>query len=241
MLVPLGSAALVLAAALSGYVMVKFYGVIFLGQYREPKMSEARDAGMWECIGLTWFALGCIVLGLFPMAIILLLDHVTLPLVNFTLSKAISGNSWLLFAPVAAERASYGPLLFMLGIIGTVLITFFAVRRFYHGRTKRGAAWDCGFPEQTSRMQDTAEGFGQPVTQIFEPFFRVRREMPDPFSDKPLYVKSNEDRLWYWLYLPIARANELISSWIGILQHGRIHLYLLYSFVTLLALLLFVR
>ena len=241
MLVPLGSAALVLASALSGYVMVKFYGVIFLGQYREAKLSEARDAGLWERVGLAWFAFGCIALGLFPMAIILLLDHVTLPLVNFTLSTAISGNSWLLFAPVAAERASYGPLLFLLGIAGTLLVTFLAVRGFYHGRVRRGAAWDCGFPEQTSRMQDTAEGFGQPITQIFEPFFRVRRQMPDPFSREPVYTKTNEDRLWYWLYLPVARANERIASWIGLLQHGRIHIYLLYSFVTLLALLLFVR
>jgi len=241
MLVPLGSAALVLAAALSGYVMVKFYGVIFLGQYREEKMRTARDAGAWERVALAWFAAGCIGLGLFPMAIILLLDHVTLPLVNFTLSAAISGNHWLLFAPVAAERASYGPLLFLLGITGTLLVTFLTVRAFYHGRIKRGAVWDCGFPEQTSRMQDTAEGFGQPITQIFEPFFKVRRRMPDPFSSHPVYEKSNEDKLWFWLYLPIARANERISSWIGILQHGRIHLYLLYSFVTLLALLLFVH
>jgi hydrogenase-4 component B len=241
LLVPLGSAALVLAAALSGYVMVKFYGVIFLGQYREEKMREARDTGLWERMGLVWFAAGCVALGLFPMAVVLLLDHVTLPLVNFALSSAISGNSWLLFAPVAAERASYGPLLFLLGIVGTVLVTFFAVRGFYHGRLQRGPAWDCGFPEQTSRMQDTAEGFGQPITQIFEPFFQVRRQMPDPFSREPVYVKTNEDRLWHWLYLPVARANERISSWIGILQHGRIHLYLLYSFATLLALLLFVR
>ncbi len=241
MLVPLGSAALVLAAALSGYVMVKFYGVIFLGQPREEKLHEARDAGLWERAGLAWFAIGCVALGLFPMAIILLLDHVTLPLVKFTLSADVSGNSWLLFAPVAAERASYGPLLFLLGIVGTLLVTFIAVRVFYHGRIKRGAAWDCGFPEQTSRMQDTAEGFGQPITQIFEPVFRVQRQMPDPFSNQPAYAKTNEDRLWYWLYLPIARANERVASWIGILQHGRIHLYLLYSFVTLLVLLLFVR
>ena len=241
MLVPLGSAALVLAAALSGYVMVKFYGVIFLGQPREENLREARDAGMWERMALAWFAVGCVALGLFPMAIILLLDQVTLPLVNFALSSTISGNGWLLFAPVAAERASYGPLLFLLGITGTVLVTFVAVRFFYHGRIQRGAAWDCGFPEQTSRMQDTAEGFGQPITQIFAPFFKITRQMPDPFSDRPVYAKSNEDRLWYWLYLPVARATERIASWIGVLQHGRIHLYLLYSFITLLALLLFVR
>ena len=240
MLVPLGSAALVLAAALSGYVMVKFYGVIFLGQPREEKLSEARDAGLWERIALGWFALGCVALGLFPMAIILLLDHVTLPLVNFKLSTVISGNGWLLFAPVAAERASYAPLLFLLGIVGVILVTYFAVRVFYHGRLRRGAAWDCGFPEQTARMQDTAEGFGQPIRQIFEPFFRVRRQMPDPFSKAPVYFNSKEDPLWYWIYLPVARVNERIASLIGILQHGRIHLYLLYSFVTLLSLLLFV-
>ena len=35
MLVPIAAAAVALTAALAGYVMVKFYGVIFLGQPRE--------------------------------------------------------------------------------------------------------------------------------------------------------------------------------------------------------------
>src|SRR5512135_1157249 len=45
MMIPLGAAALALAAALAAYAMVKFYGVIFLGQHREAKLSEAHDAG----------------------------------------------------------------------------------------------------------------------------------------------------------------------------------------------------
>ena len=241
MLVPLGSAALVLAAALSGYVMVKFYGVVFLGQPREEKLRKAHDAGPWERIGLAWFGVGCVLLGLFPMAVIKLLDKVALPLVDFELSSVMTQRGWLLFAPVAAERASYGPALLLFGIVLTLAVTFVVVRVVYHGRVRRGAAWDCGYPEQTSRMQDTAEGFGQPITQIFEPFFRVRREMPDPFSREPVYFKRNDDHLWYWFYLPIARAVDRISAWIGVLQHGRIHLYLLYSFVTLVALLLFVH
>jgi formate hydrogenlyase subunit 3/multisubunit Na+/H+ antiporter MnhD subunit len=241
MLVPLGSAALVLAAALSGYVMVKFYGVVFLGQPREEKLRKAHDAGWWERLALSWFAAGCVLLGLFPLAMILLLDKVAKPLVNFELSALMTQRGWLLFAPVAPERASYGPVLLLTGIVVALAATFVIVRLLYHGRVRRGPAWDCGFQEQTSRMQDTAEGFGQPITQIFEPFFRVRRELPDPFSAAPVYFKRNEDWLWYWLYLPIARAVERVASWIGVLQHGRIHLYLLYSFVTLLALLLFVH
>ena len=239
MLVPLASAALVLAAALSGYVMVKFYGVIFLGQPREPRLVEAHDAGPWECAGLAWLAAACVLFGLLPLGVVYMLDPVTLPLVGAAIGERAGAVGWLLIAPVAPERASYGPLLFLLGIAGTVLLTFVAVRRFYHGRVRRGDAWDCGYPLQTPRMQDTAEGFGQPIKQIFEPFFRIRRHMPSPFDAEPYYAATTEDRLWYLLYRPVARLNAWIAARIGILQHGRIYIYLLYSFVTLLALLAF--
>ena len=90
-------------------------------------------------------------------------------------------------------------------------------------------------------MQDTAEGFGQPIRQIFEPFFRIEREVPSPFDKAPRYRGGTEDKLWHFLYLPIARAVEKVSSLVGLLQHGRINIYLTYSFVTLLVLLAFVR
>ena len=51
MLVPLGAAALALTAALAAYVMVKFYGVIFLGQPREPSLTDAHDANWLERLG----------------------------------------------------------------------------------------------------------------------------------------------------------------------------------------------
>ena len=142
---------------------------------------------------------------------------------------------------MSPERASYSPLLFLLGILIVLLVTFVLVRKFYHGRMRRGPAWDCGYPQQTARMQDTAEGFGQPIKQIFEPFFRIERQVPSPFDEHPHYQGKTEDKLWYALYLPVARLVERLSTLIGMLQHGRIHIYLLYSFVTLLVLLLFVR
>ena len=45
MLLPLGAALLALAAALAGYVMVKFFGVIFLGQPREPTLATCPRCG----------------------------------------------------------------------------------------------------------------------------------------------------------------------------------------------------
>jgi len=62
-----------------------------------------------------------------------------------------------------------------------------------------------------------------------------------PLDRAPYYQSRTEDRLWYWLYVPVARVAERLSGWIGVLQRGRIHIYLIYSFATLILLLVFAR
>ena len=116
-----------------------------------------------------------------------------------------------------------------------------AVKKYYHGRLRRGPAWDCGYPAQTSRMQDSAEGFGQPIRKIFEWFMGVSKQVPTPFDLHPHFHSETHDRLWNLFYVPIKHLNEMVGSQVGKLQHGRIHVYLLYSFVTLLALLAFIQ
>ena len=240
MLVPVAAAALVLAVALSAYVMVKFYGVIFLGRPREPHLAYAHDAGRRERAALAYLAAGCVLLGLFPTWTIAAIDHVNGMLLATTVSRA-GESSWLLLAPIATDRSSYSPLVVLLVIVAVVLVTIQVVHRLWHGRVRRAAAWDCGFPLQTARMQDTAEGFGQPIRQVFEPFFRMERHLPTPFDAKPRYFVSATDHFWHWLYLPIVRATDAVARLAGLLQRGRIAVYLTYSFVTLLALLFLVR
>lgn len=241
MLVPIAAAALVLAAALSGYVMVKFYGIIFLGQPREEKLLHVHDAGIWERIGMLCMVVACFVLGLFPTFIILQIDFVTEMLVHHSLGGSALKHGWLLLTPIQAERASYGPLILFFIIVAGGVITSLTVKKYYHGRLRRGPAWDCGYPEQTSRMQDTAEGFGQPIRKIFEWFMGVVKQVPTPFDTHPHFHSETHDRLWNLFYEPIKQLNEIIGIQVGKLQHGRIHIYLLYSFVTLLALLAFIQ
>jgi hydrogenase-4 component B len=239
MLVPLAAAALVLAAALGGFAMVKFYGVVFLGRPREPNLAYARDAGRFERAALVWLAAGCVALGLFPVQVITLLDPVNALLIGATVVRP--DMSWWLLAPIDAHRASYSPAIVLVVTVAVLLLTVQIVHSFYHGRLRRGPAWDCGFASQTPRMQDTAEGFGQPIRQIFEAFFRIERELPTPFDAAPRYFVRAEDPFWYWLYLPIARAADWAARRVGLIQQGRISIYLMYSFLTLLALLYFVR
>ena len=240
MLVPLAAAALVLAVALAAYVMVKFYGIVFLGRPREANLAYAHDAGWLERAALTWLAAGCVVLGLFPTNVIALIDPVNMMLVGASAINAGSGN-WLLLAPINADRSSYSPLIVLAVIAGTLLLTIQIVHRYYHGRVRHAPPWDCGFPLQTPRMQDTAEGFGQPIRQVFEQFFRIERHLPSPFDAAPRYSVKADDPMWHWLYLPIARGADALARLVGRIQQGRISVYLTYSFVTLLALLFFVR
>jgi formate hydrogenlyase subunit 3/multisubunit Na+/H+ antiporter MnhD subunit len=237
MLVPIFAAGLVLVAALAGYVMVKFFGVIFLGRPREERLEKAVDASGLERLGLLWLAALCVLLGIFPVAVIEVIDPIPFSLVGRGLAQSGRVGDWLMLAPVSAERAAYSPLIFLLVALAIMALTFLAVRRFYHGRLRRTNPWDCGFPLQTPRMQDTAEGFGQPIRQIFEPFFRMERELPSPFDSAPRYRVQVEDPMWAWIYLRIAAATEWISRIVGRLQRGKISIYLLYSFITLITLL----
>jgi formate hydrogenlyase subunit 3/multisubunit Na+/H+ antiporter MnhD subunit len=238
LLVPLGAAVFALTFALAAYVLVKFYGVIFLGRAREPSLADAHDAGWLERVGLGWLALSCVALGLMPAVILPALDQVNQQLLGATLGQQAA--AWWAVVPFSVERASYSPWVFAAGIAVSVSLTYLLVRRLYHGRVRRSVPWDCGFPDQTPRMQDTAEGFGQPIRHIFGPFFRIDRSLPTPFDTAPKYSLLLADRWWGWLYLPVAQAVEIGTRWVSFLQQGRISLYLMYSFGTLLVLLAFV-
>jgi hydrogenase-4 component B len=237
MLIPVVAALIALVAALAGYTMVKFFGVIFLGQPREDRLAHAHDAGRWERSGMVWLALGCVALGLLPSQFIQLIDPVTRQLVHAGLGTRVAGSGWLL-APSSLQQASYGPVIFLLGILGSFALAFLMVRWLYHGRIRRGLPWACGFPWGTARMQDTAEGFGQPIRQIFEPFFVMRRELPTPFDEQPKYRVVVEDHFWRWLYVPITDLANYLARLMSLMQQGRISVYLMYSFLTLVATLL---
>ncbi|MGH8663224.1 MAG: hydrogenase 4 subunit B [Burkholderiales bacterium] len=245
-LVPLLAAMLALAGALTAMCFVKVYGIAFLGQPREPRhvpdaSHRGGDAGFHERIGMAWLALWCVVLGIFPSTVVGLLDRVAVAVMGSGLPRAALDSGWLWLVPARAEQASYAPVIFLITILVVFGLTFAGVRWIWHGRLRRSAPWDCGFPEQSARMQDTADAFGQPIRWIFGPIYRIRRRVPAPDDPQPRFELHVEDRLWYALYLPVARMVEYVCARVSLLQQGRISIYLLYSFVTLIALLLFVR
>jgi formate hydrogenlyase subunit 3/multisubunit Na+/H+ antiporter MnhD subunit len=235
MLLPMGAALVALAAALAGYVMVKFFGVIFLGKPRETALAKAHDAGILQRIGLVWLGFGCFALGLLPTHVIGYLRIVSTQLSGAALPSAIA--PWWLLVPLPDRQASYSPAVFFLAVTAVVLLTILGVRLVYHRRVRRSAAWDCGFARLDARMQDSAEGFGQPIRHIFQSFFSIERELPSPFDRKPHYRVAVTDLIWRALYAPLGPLVQQVANAFAWMQQGRIATYLLYSFVTLVVLL----
>ena len=237
MFIPIGTALLALVVALSGYVMVKFFGIVFLGLPREENLREAHDVGLAGRLAMGWLALWCVLLGLAPMLFVRALDPVLQSLVGVGLRDTLQRSGWTVLVAVAPEHASYAPLVFVL-VMGVVIVACVAVlRRWFPAARRRVPAWDCGFGKLDARMQDTAEGYGQPIKQIFQAFLRLERHHPSPFDARPRYHSRIEDPVWERLYLPLVRAVGRLSAIVGAVQNGRIALYLVYSFVTLLLLL----
>jgi len=198
-------------------------------------------------IGMLLAALSCLALGVLPTVIIQWMDPLVEELVGGTIAASASGFGWMWLTPVAAERASYSAPISFLGILAVVLVTYILLHA-RPGAIRRAPLWDCGFEKITSRMQYTATSFSMPIRRIFGFLFRIKEDVrlhPAPhhpaYPERILYHLRVRDRFWMWLYQPVVDASFWLSRRIGRMQQGRIQVYLIYSFVTILVLLVFSR
>jgi len=247
LLIPLGAALLALTSALAAACFVKAFGVTFLGHNRGHHHGTIHEADWSMRIGMLLASLTCLALGVFPTFMIRLMDPLADELVGGTIAASASGVGWMWLTPIAAERASYSAPIAFLGILSIVIITYLLLHS-RAGAIRRVPLWDCGFEKVTNRMQYTATSFAMPIRRIFGYLFSIKehvRQMPPAthpaFPERLHYHLRVRDRFWMWIYQPVVDASFWLSRRIGRLQQGRIQVYLIYSFVTILVLLIFSR
>lgn len=247
LLMPLGAALLALTGALAAACFVKVFGVTFLGHWRGHNRPHVHEADWYMRTGMLLAAVACLCLGVFPTLVIDWMDILPEQLVGSKLSMSAGSYGWMWLTPIAPERASYsGPVVF----VGFILI-FAAAYLILHvkaGKIRRGPSWDCGFEKINSRMQYNATSFAMPIRRIFGFLFNIKEQVslaPQPghaaFPKRLDYHLRVRDRFWGWIYKPIIGVSFWLSRRIGNLQRGRIQTYLIYSFITILILLVFVR
>lgn len=246
LLIPLGAALLALTGALAAACFVKVFGVVFLGKWRgHQKPDKIHEVDFSMRLGMLLAAVSCLLLGVFPTWVIGWLDTIPEQLCGAKLAESAGKFGWLWLTPVAHERASYsGPVVFI-GIIAVVSVTWIFLH-IHATRVSRVPIWDCGFAKLTPRMQYTASAFSMPIRRVLGFLFAVREQVEIvPHTNHPAipgalqYRLRIRDRAWNWFYAPQGEVAYWIARQFGKLQQGRIQIYLLYSFVTLIVLLVF--
>ncbi len=122
------------------------------------------------------------------------------------------------------------------------LVTFFWVlRRVCIGkRLHQSATWGCGYQFGTSRIQYTDAGFIEPLAKLFGKAMGLKVLCKTDSRYFPILGAlkvAAPDRLRTGFYTPFFEFVERICNACKIIQHGKIHLYIIYILATLIALL----
>jgi hydrogenase-4 component B len=182
----------------------------------------------------------CLLAGILPGLVIDGLAPAVEGMVNARMPVQMSAP-WLSIVPVIESRSSYNGLLVFAFALATASLAAYAIHRAASNVVRRGPPWDCGYPDQTSLTQYSADSFAQPIRRVFGTVvFRASEqvEMPPPCDPRParLHVRVH-DLIYEWLYAPVALGVIVIADRLNYLQFLTIRRYLSLVFFALVALL----
>jgi hydrogenase-4 component B len=224
-----------LIGGLAAACFAKAFGVAFLGSPRSAEAGASHEVAPSMWLAMVTLAALCIVIGL------------AAPLIVNAFGNVVAGATGMPHADVHIQLATVtGPLattiiVFAVAIAIALLIWLLRVRRLAARRLGSGPVWGCGYLFPSARMQYTASSFAQPLTTQFHLFIRNREALVPPagyFPTSASYSSDSGDPWLRLLFAPTFRWFDRIVIRLNVLQHGHIHVYVLYVAATLVALLL---
>jgi hydrogenase-4 component B len=241
----LAIAALALTGGLAAAAFVKAFGISFLALPRSEHAEHAREVDWWMRAGMAILAVLCLVLGVAPFLAIEPLQSVTTELtgtpavLTFDWNLLVANDAFATISPFWIA-ASLG--IFLLAIpLGLRVMRANTRRRYYE-------TWGCGRAVQTSRFEYTATAFANPFKRVFSVLYRPVKQLDIEFHpESRFFVRTisyrNETRsvVEELLYAPLWRAMRWFAREARVIQSGNVHMYLLYIFVALIALLVLTR
>ena len=237
---PAIGAMLALAAALAAACFVRVYGTAFLGRPRSVEAANAHDVPLAQQIAMGGLAFLCILGGLLGSVLAVALAPVLGDLVSTGLPIGEGPTPFSLIAFDPARSVYDAPVIALFVAIAS-LTTLVVVHRISERRSRRGPAWDCGFPDPSPVTQYTASSFAQPLRRVYGTLAFASREtveMPPPGDQRPARLSVVVvDHLWRVFYATPGRAVLNLSSRLNVLQFLTIRRYLVLMFAALVLLL----
>ena len=139
-------------------------------------------------------------------------------------------------------RSIYDAPVIALFVAIASLTTLVVVHRLSARRTRRGPAWDCGFPDPSPATQYTASSFAQPLRRVYgAAAFAAQRDGRDAAARRHPARRASRwslvDHVWRVFYAAPGRAVLGLSERLNALQFLTIRRYLVLMFAALVILL----
>jgi NADH:ubiquinone oxidoreductase subunit 5 (subunit L)/multisubunit Na+/H+ antiporter MnhA subunit len=206
--------------------------VAFLGNPRTAEGETVHEADGYMLAPMGLLAVLCVFAGLLPQVMVSLLRPAL-----FTWAPDLAARP---------EGIAAMPPLRWLTIAGAGVLSFAGVlaiifrRRLRSSPIAGGDTWGCGYLHPTASMQYTAASFGDTAVNLFGGVVRplyVKPALPGYFPRPELFTSKVPEALLEHMIFPFFRVTGEVFSFLRRLQLGKIHIYMLYIFVTLVLLL----
>ena len=215
---------------------IKYLGSAYLGTL--PEKFHNAPAGSPKSMEIVQLLLAafCLLLGLFPLAIVSILGD----LVPVTAGGKFSFGMELLFQshlpwlgvginaddPVALSAAI--PLIILAAIVVCSLIAYFMYRSV-RVESRPASIWNCGEVVPDEEVRYRASSFYKPFRNLIQPVYAKYR-LPQVPPPQPLVRGLDFDR---WIYFPIGSAFVHIGRVFSRLHNGVPQFYLLWQVIGL--------
>ncbi|MEW5977095.1 MAG: hydrogenase 4 subunit B [Acidobacteriota bacterium] len=241
---PVGGALLALTGALAAACFVKAVGIAFLSLPRSPQAEAAQEVPRSMLLGMATLGVACVALGVLPMFLVSLLDSVTMELLGQSVTAGlIAPDGWVL-TPLGMGRGAIstaGMAALFVALLPMPLGLWLVFSRRTPHRVDE--TWDCGLDRLTPQMEYTATAYSKPLRMIFQAIYRPRRRIQADFAvshyfTRAIHFESHiEPTFEQLIYRPVNRAVLRFSRRVRMIQTGSLTTYLIYIFLTLIALL----
>lgn len=214
-------------------VFTKAFGVMFLGEPRQQQKTVTHHAGIWMLVPLVVISALSVFIGLFPEPLLWCAAKALQPL-HLIYSDVAMAAVMALFKPI---RLALLVLLLFGGAIMCIRLWLVKRRGFDWTMT-----WGCGFSYPKPKMQYSTVSFSHALVRFFR-FFVPQNEMvtgdKEFFPQKGRVVFETEDAVERYVMHPIGRFSEWVLEPFRRIQHGNIHLYVVYILIAIVALMIY--
>lgn len=219
-----------LTGALAALCSVVLFGIAFLGEARSAAAAQAKEVGVAMRAPMVVLAALCVMTGCVPILTMM----GSMPVIAQLMGN--EGGSAL----EMVWRMTKGMSVVAVSLVGMGLLLH-ALRQRAIERNGRvwQPTWGCGYLEPTARMQYSGLSLVQPVLRVLGWLVCVREsggQVAETFPRAAMFKREVSDAVTYSLHRVMSKMRGVVE-WVRILQHGRVHAYLLYIVLTLLVLL----